>query len=93
MRESLDEFLVVFAYSTRTQFAVLFGVVFFVITMGLEAFFTSRTEIHGVLAPLTNAIREVIADRYDKVAWAALFSFLVLAWKCYKKDRNRLFGY
>ena len=93
MRESLEEFLVVFAYSTRTQVALLFGVAFFVITMALGAFFTSRIEIHGVLAPLANVIRELIADRYDKVAWAALFGFLVLACKCHKKDQKRLVGF
>ena len=90
MRDALEEFLVVLAYSTKTQLAVIFGLAFFVGTMVMGDYFISHLEIHGVLAPLTDVIREKIAHRYDKVAWASLVSFLFLAVKCYKKDRKRL---
>lgn len=93
MREALEEFLVVLAYSTKTQLAVICGLAFFVGTMIAGDYFTTHMEIHGVLAPLTDVIREKIAHRYDKVAWAALFSFFLFAAKCYKKDRKRLFDF
>lgn len=92
MREALEEFLVVLAYSGKTQLAALFGLGFFVGIMAAGDFFTSYVELHGILAPLTDVIREKIAYRYDKIAWAILFSFLLLAVRCYKKDRKRLFG-
>lgn len=92
MREALEEFLVVLAYSTETQLAVLFGLGFFVGIMEAGDYFTSRVALHGILAPLTDEIREKIAHRYDKLAWAALFSFFFLAARCYKKDRKRLFS-
>lgn len=90
MREALDEFLVVLAYSTQTQLAVIFGLAFFVGTMAVGDYFTSHLEIHGILAPLTDVVREKIAHRYDKAALAGLAGFLLLAVKCYKKDRKRL---
>ena len=93
MREALEEFLVVLAYSTKTQLAVIFGLAFFVGTMVAGDYFTSHLEIRGILAPVTDVVREKIAHRYDKVAWASLASFLFLAVICYKKDRKRLFDF
>lgn len=90
MRDALYEFLIVFAHSTRTQLAVLFGFVFFIGINLLGDHFVSHFEIRGLLSPLTDVIREKIAHRYDKVAWASLVSFLLLAIRCYKKDRKRL---
>lgn len=71
MREALNEFLVVLAYSTKTQLAVIFGLAFFVGTMVAGDYFTSHLEIHGILAPLTDVVREKIAHRYDKAALAS----------------------
>jgi uncharacterized membrane protein len=92
MRDAMAEILVVLAHSTRTQLALLFGLAFFLGTMAAGYYFASHMELHGLLAPLSDVIREKIASRYDKVAWAILFSFLVLAIRCYQKDRKRLFG-
>jgi membrane protein implicated in regulation of membrane protease activity len=93
MREALEEFLVVLAYSTKTWLAVIFGLAFFVGKMLAGDYFISHLGIHGIPAPLTDVVREKIAHRYDKVAWASLASFLILAIKCYKKDRKRLLGF
>lgn len=90
MREALEEFLIVLAYSTKTQMAVLVGLTFCIGILMAGDYFSSHLALHGPLAPLTEMIREKIAHRYDKVAWATLGSFLVLAFKCYKKDRKRL---
>jgi hypothetical protein len=92
MREALDEFPVVLAYSTKTQLALLFGFAFFLGILLAGDYFVGRLELHGTLSPSTDAIRNMIAHRYDKVAWASLASFLLLAIKCYKKDRKRLLG-
>lgn len=91
MREAFAEFLVVLAYSTKTQLSILFGLAFFVGILVAGDYFTSHLELHGALAPLTEVIREKIAHRYDKAAWGAFCGFLLLAVKCYKKDRKRLF--
>lgn len=93
MREALEEFLIVLAYSTKTQLVVIIGMAFFVGTMVAGDYFTRHLELHGVLAPLTDVVREKIAHKYDKVAWAALISFLFLAVKSYKKDRKRLLSF
>lgn len=92
MRDALAEFLVVFAYSTKTQLALLFGLIFLLGIMAAGYYFSSHFELHGLLAPLTDVVREQIAHRYDKVAWAALLSFVVLAFRFYRIDRRRLLG-
>ena len=92
MHEALGEFLVVLAHSTKTQIAAIFGLAFFVGMMLAGDYFTSQLEMHGIFAPLTDVIREKIAHRYDKVAWASLLSFSLLAFKCYRRDRKRIMG-
>jgi len=88
-----DEFLVVLAYSSKTQLAIIFAFVFFFGTLLLGHYFVSITTFHGVLAPMTDVIRAKLEHRYDKVAWGLLFAFTMLAVKCYKKDRKRFLGY
>lgn len=93
MREALEEFLIVLAYSTKTQLAVLFGLVFFVTTMAAGHYFAAEVQIPGMYSSLADVVREKISHRYDKVAWACLISFSLLAIKCYRKDRKRIFGF
>lgn len=92
MRDLLDEVLVVLSYSARTQLAIFFGVLSFLGIMLAGGHFVGRLGLHGVLAPLTDVIREQIWHRYDKAAWGALVGFLLLAVKFYRKDRKRLLG-
>ncbi|WP_412479611.1 hypothetical protein [Azonexus sp. IMCC34839] len=90
MRDTLEELFIVIAYSQRTQLAIFFGALCFISILMAGDYFASHFELHGLLAPMTDVIREKIIHRYDKVAWFALGSFWLLAFKCYKKDRKRL---
>lgn len=92
MKDWLEETLIVLAHSSRTQIAIVFGVVFFVGFILAGQYFVGNLELHGVLAPLTDVVREGIWQRYDKAAWATLAGFLLLAVKLYRKDRKRLLG-
>ena len=86
----LQEFLYVLALSKKTQASLFFGFFFFFGIQVLGAHMTSgiRLELFGPEA--TSAIADAIAQRYDKLAWIGLGTFLVLAYKCYKKDRSKL---
>ncbi len=90
MKDWLTEILVVLAYSPRSQFAIVLGLVSFAGFMLAGEYFVGQIELHGVLAPLTHVVREKIGQRYDKEAWASLASCLLLAVKLYRKDRKRL---
>jgi hypothetical protein len=92
VRDWLAELWVVFCYSTRTQLALAFGVAFFVGIVVMGDVIVGRVELHGPLAPLTDAILDAIMHRYDKAAWTALGGFLLVAIKTYRKDRRRLLG-
>lgn len=88
----IEEFLIVLAYSKRTQIALLLGGLSFAGILICGVYFTGRLELHGFLAPLTKAVREALLSRYEGAAWVALGGFLLTAVKCYRKDRKRLFG-
>lgn len=92
MSDLLEEVWMVLCHSARTQLAIFFGVLFLFGTLLLGDVLVGGLELHGPLAPLTEVIRERVAHRYDKAAWFALGSFLVLAVRFYRKDRKRLLG-
>jgi hypothetical protein len=92
MKDWLAEILVVLAYSSRAQFAIVLGMVSFAGLMVAGDYFVGRIELHGALAPLTDVVREKLFHRYDKAAWASLAACLLLAVKLYRKDRKRLLG-
>lgn len=88
----LAESWFVFCRSAKTQWAVAFGVLFFVGIRAMGEALTGNFELHGPLAALTDALRDVFMHRYDKAAWAALATFALLAIKTYRKDRRRILG-
>lgn len=88
----IEEVLIVLAYSTKTQLAIFFGIIFFFVTLALGHHFASTLVFHGMMAPLADTFRPIIEHRYEKAAWVILGSFLLLAYKCFKKDRKRLLG-
>lgn len=92
MSDVLAEAWVVLCYSTRTQLAIAFGAVFFIGILLLGQTLVGGLEFQGPLAALTDVIRDRLMHRYDKAAWIALGSFLLLAIKFYRKDRKRLLG-
>ncbi len=92
MRDWLEEILMVLSHSTRTQLALACAFIFFFGFLLLGQALVGRVEFHGPLAPLTDVIRDALLHRYDKAAWIALGSFLLLAIKLYRKDRRRLLG-
>ena len=89
MKDYFTEVLYVLALSTRTQMALIMGVVFF---LGLSFFgelYVSRLHFSGPLAGLAQAVIPKLMKRYDKVALIALISFWVVAFKCYRRDKRR----
>lgn len=87
-----EEFIVVLEHSKKTQLALILGAVFFFGILLVGNYLTSQLVLEGFLAPLTETIRDSLMNRYDKAAWAALAAFGIQAFKCYRKDKKRLFG-
>lgn len=85
----LQEFLIVLAYSKRTQMTLVFGIVFALILWLAGEYFVSLISFVGPLAPLTDVIREKLMYRYDKAALMCFLGFLGLAAKLYLRDRKR----
>lgn len=90
MNEKLEEFWVVLCYSTKTQLALGLAIIFFFGILLLGEILVGGLQLTGPLAPLTEPLRDIFMNKYDKVAWMAFGSFLLLAAKSFRKDRRRI---
>ncbi|WP_286977972.1 hypothetical protein [Pseudomonas sp.] len=90
MKEYFSEILYVIAISKKTQWAIILGVVFFIGISLLGSHLVSNLHFTGPFKGLENAIAGNLLKRYDKVALFALISFWILAFKCYHRDKRRL---
>ena len=84
------QILYVIAMSKKTQWAIILGIVFFIGISLVDSHLTSSLQFSGPLKGLEDAIAAKLLKRYDKVALLALVSFWVLAFKCYRRDKKRL---
>ncbi|AKH36882.1 MULTISPECIES: hypothetical protein [Nitrosomonas] len=92
MRDAIEEFLTVLIYSVRTQIAIYLGILFFIGITFLGEHMTSQLNTSGQLGPAMEVIKEKVLHQYDKVAYVALFGFLVTAIRMYRRDRKRILG-
>ncbi|AJY50435.1 hypothetical protein [Halomonas sp. KO116] len=90
LKEYFSEILTVIAISKKTQWAIILGVVFFIGISLIGSHLTSNLQFTGPLKGLEDAVAGKLLKRYDKVALFALISFWVLAFKCYHRDKKRL---
>lgn len=90
MKEYFFEILCVIAISKKTQWAIFLGVAFFVGINLVGSHLTNNLQFAGPFKGLEEAVAGKLLKRYDKVALCALISFWVLAFKCYHRDKKRL---
>ena len=87
----LYEILIVISFSKRTVWAIITGILFFLIINIWGDHAAANFELPGLYAGFSDLIKHKIISKYDKLAWSALISFLVLAVKLYRKDKKRIF--
>jgi hypothetical protein len=85
----LIEFLTILSMSKRTQWAIILGFLFFIGIHLLGDWVVIHVQLHEQASLLNEVILQKIARQYDKVANITLFSFLILAYKFYRKDKAR----
>lgn len=91
MKDWFNEFLVILAYSKRTQWAIILGVVGFVGIQVWGDYQLSNFEMTGPMSSITDVIKQKLLRHYDKAALGCLLSFWGTAITLYKKDRKRLY--
>lgn len=91
MKEIFTEILYVLAISKRTQWAIILGIVFFIIVSLLGKHMVSTLQFSGPIAGLEGVIGSKLLKHYDKAALFGLLSFWAVAVKCYLRDRKRFF--
>lgn len=89
LKEYFAEILYVIAMSKKTQWAIILGIVFFIGISLVGSYLASNLQFSGSLRGLEDAVAGELLKRYDKVALLALISFWVLAFKRYRRDKNR----
>lgn len=90
MKDYFSEILLVVAYSGRTQAAIVLGMVGFIAVNLIGDYYLANFQLSGQMSGLTDIIKEKFAHRYDKAAWAMLFSFWWTALKLYRKDKKKI---
>jgi len=90
LKEYFTEILYVIAISKKTQWAIILGVVFFIGITLLGSHLTSNLQFTGPLKGLEEAVAGKLLKQYDKAALFALISSWVVAFKCYQRDKKRL---
>jgi len=88
----LEEILIVLAYSTRTQAAIIIGVIVSCAILVYGHFALDDFQLTGLMAPLTEVIKPYYQHRFDALALTSMFSFMGVAFKAFLKDRRRLLG-
>lgn len=89
MKDYFTEILLIISYSSRTQAAIILGAIGFIVINLVGDYYLTNSQLSGQMPGLTEIIKEKFAHRYDKAAWAVLFSFWWLAFKLYRKDKKR----
>lgn len=90
MKDWISELLLVLFYSKKTQYAILIGI-FGYLTINLVGDYMLRDfKLTGILAPLSEMVKNQLIGKYDKAALCCLGSFWMLAIKLYRKDKKRL---
>lgn len=92
MKEYFTEVLIIIAYSGRTQVAIMLGVLGFIFINLAGDHYLDNFQLSGSMSDFTDIFKKKLAHRYDKAAWAVLSSFWLLAFKLYRKDRNKFWN-
>lgn len=92
MKEYLTEILIVIACSGRTQAAIIFGMIGFIVVNLAGDSYLSDFQLHGQYTGLTDVIKSKLAYRYDKAAWVVLIGFWWRAFKLYQKDKKKIWN-
>ncbi len=92
MRDWFYEVAMVLEISARTRWAIYLGVGFFIAITLFGQYQVANFELHGLAQGFQEAFQQKFAKHYDKAAFGALFSFWGIAYKHYKKDREKVWG-
>ena len=92
MKEWFYENLFVLAYSKRTQWVIIFGVIGY-FAIGIWANYQlSNLELSGVFKPMEEVLKETFLRRYDRISLGFLVACFFLAIKVFSKDKKKLYN-
>jgi len=86
-------FIVVLSFSKKTQYAIIIGMVGYIVISLVGDHMLNDFQLSGILAPMSDSVKEKLLGKYGKAALGCLVSFWLLAMKLYRKDKKRFFSY
>lgn len=93
MSNLIGEFLMILAFSKRTQWFLMLGLIVFVAINLVGDHMVNGLVLSGPMSAILDPIKETLHGRYDKAAFGCLMSSLLLAAKSFRSDRKRFYRY
>jgi hypothetical protein len=93
MSNLIGEFLMILAFSKRTQWFLMLGLVVFAIINLVGDHIINGLVLSGPMSSILDPIKEALHGRYDKAALGCLMSSFLLAAKSFRTDRKRFYRY
>lgn len=87
-----ERFIIVLSHSWKTQAALSIGIVGYLVLMVVARFHVPEPVLTGPLAPINEAIAQIVGYRYEAAAYTTLASAVHIAIKCFRRDYRRMFG-
>jgi len=91
VKDWFTEVLVILAYSKRTQWALILGMMGFIGITLWGDYQLANFELSGNFTAIGDVIKQKLLRHYDKAALGCLLSFWFTAIKLYRKDRKRFY--
>jgi len=93
MNHWISEFLLILCFSKRTQYAIVIGLLGYLIINLVGIYMLRDFQLTGYLAPMSDMLKEKLICKYDRAALGCLGSFWMLAIKQYRKDKKRFYRF
>lgn len=91
MKDWFLEFLTILAFSRKTQYALIFGMIGYAAISLIGNHILRDFQLTGFYAPFNNMVKDKLIGKYDNAALGCLVSSWLLAIKLYRKDKKRLY--
>jgi hypothetical protein len=89
MKDRVYEVLTVIMLSRKIQWMLVIAIAGPLIIFLFRDYMLSDFHLSGPLAPMSDLLRESVKGKYDKAAIFCFISFIALAIKQYRKDKDR----
>lgn len=93
MKDWFLEFVTILCFSRRTLFAIILGMLGYIVISSIGKHMVADFQLSGHLTPMSDMVKEKLLGKYEKAALGCLVSSWLLAIQLYRKDKKRLYRF